>query len=492
MIREPDLNDPTNPLVSVLVYDYFGEHLGRCFDRILNQDLLNNLEVIFIDNASSDGSWEIALEYARRYRGIITLKRNNRNGGRDNYKQARRMAKGKYCVKLTGDDAFSPEYVKNCVKAMEENPLASFVMVGRKVENIPDRPNIKDKPLVSVLIHNYNYGRYLRQCLDSVLNQTYDNVEIVFSDNASTDDSWDIAVDYARRYPRQMVLIRNRKNFGPGPNLENCYAHIKGKYFCVLCSDDEFAPEFIHRCVESLEANPEAGYAMTHRAIIDEKGARTEEPPFYNQSCVIPGPEQAAVYMMAAVNPSISQIMYIKTKIEGKLPVENILSRWYAQRLLDFNLCCEHPMVYINEPLLLNRVHSQSDSSHISGNLMEIFGQYILPHQFAEISLRGSDMNGVRERLPMALEKVGRLCLRYCVLALSAGDEPCARRYFHLAAAILPEIAEETVFRKIGEYWDAEDGEKTGIVEALRTTANLTHRIVSYDPPAGSARIVWN
>ena len=65
--------------------------------------------------------------------------------------------------------------------------------------------------------------------------------------------------------------------------------------------------------------------------------------------------------MMAAVNPSISQIMYIKTKIYGKLPVENILSRWYAQRLLDFNLCCEHPMVYLNEPLLLNRVHSQSD-----------------------------------------------------------------------------------------------------------------------------------
>ena len=492
MLRKPILDDPNNPLVSVFVYNYNGEYLRQCFDKILNQDILSNIEVIFIDNASTDGYWDIALEYARKYEGIITIKRDNRSGGKDNLRHCIRMSKGKYYVMLTGDDAFSPEYVKQCVIDMEHNPLASFVMVRRRVENTPSRPNIKDKPLVSVLIHNYNYGRYLRQCFDSVFSQTYDNVEVVFSDNASSDESWDIAAEYVRRYPSRMIAIRNRKNFGPGPNLENCYASINGKYFCVLCSDDAFMPDFIQKCVHALEANPEAGFAMTHRAIIDEHGALAEEPPFYNQSCIIPGPEQAAVYMMAAVNPSISQIMYIQTKIHGKLPVENILSRWYAQRLLDFNLCCEHPMVYLNDPLLLHRVHSQSDSSQISGNLLEIFGQYILPHQFAEISLRGGDMTKVRERLPKALEKVGRLCLRYCARALSSDDETCALRYFHMAAAIMPEIAEDPTFKKIREYWVADDSEKPIIVASLQSTDNLTTRTISYDPPPGSVRIQWN
>ena len=47
------------------------------------------------------------------------------------------------------------------------------------------------KSLVSILIPNYNYDRYLRECLDSVLAQTYDNFEVIISDNRSTDNSYD-------------------------------------------------------------------------------------------------------------------------------------------------------------------------------------------------------------------------------------------------------------------------------------------------------------
>lgn len=47
----------------------------------------------------------------------------------------------------------------------------------------------KEQPLVSILIPNYNYARYLRHCIDSVVKQTYDNIEIIIQDNASTDDS---------------------------------------------------------------------------------------------------------------------------------------------------------------------------------------------------------------------------------------------------------------------------------------------------------------
>lgn len=490
MFREPISNDPANPLVSVFIYNYHGEHLECCFESIFSQKVLENIEIILIDNASTDGSWQTALDYARRYQGILTIKRNKRPSGlEDNLTHCWRMAKGKYYVTLINDDVFVADYVKHCIQTMEKDPFSSFEMVKPRMVRPgkvhPGRPNVKNKPLVSVLIHNYNYGRYLKQCLESVTTQTYDNIEIIFSDNASTDESWEIVLEFARSYPGMMTIIRNRRNFGPSSNLANCYANINGKYFCVLCSDDAFKPEFVQKCVNALEAHPDAGFAMVHRAIIDSHGLPSEEPPFYSQSCVIPGAEQAAVYMMAAVNPSISQIMYSQINSMGILPTENMLSRWFGQRILDFGLCCEFSMVYLKEPLLYHRVHESSDSSGIASSLVEIFAQYILPHQFSEMACAKSNMGKAIERLPQALEKLGSLCLRYCVRALGMRDERCAFRYFHLAAAILPEIINDPVYLKLQGYWPADASEKSRIVASLEAIENLTTRNLSYDPPPG-------
>lgn len=500
MRSEPKINDLENPLVSVLVYNYYGEALEKCLKSVLEQDVIKNLEVIYIDNVSEDGAWDIALAFAKKYSGCISLKRYRRSGSITHQRNRKKgdpgnlnlcvdMATGKYIVTLCENDLFLPEYLYNCIQVMESDPFACFEMIEPRLENNLDRPNILDQPLVSVLIHNYNYGRYLRQCFDSVISQTYKNIEVVFSDNASTDDSWDIAVEYSRKYPGTMTLMRNRKNFGPNINLENCYRNINGKYFCVLCSDDALEPEFVTQCVSALEKNPDSGFAITHRTIIDEEGVVSQEPSFYNQSCVIPGAEQAAVYMMAAVNPSISQLMYNYKKAVSKLPMENILTRWFAQRILDFNLCCEFDVVYIKDPLLLNRVHSKSDSQGISGSMVEIFGQYILPHQFVEIALTKNNMTKAIDRLPQALEKLSHLCVRYSINALINKDERNALRYFHLAMAILPEISSEPVYQIIEKYWNGDASEKTKIVEGLKSTDNLTTRNISYDPPPGSVPI---
>jgi glycosyltransferase involved in cell wall biosynthesis len=348
--------------------------------------------------------------------------------------------------------------------------------------------NDPSKPLVSVCIFNYNYGRYLRQCFDSVYAQTYDNIEICFSDNASNDDSWDIALEYARKYPGTMTITCNRKNFGSDANFANCRLNVRGKYLIELCSDDVLMPEYTKECVKALETHPAAGFAMVHRTIIDELDRRTEEPPFYNQSCMIPGAEQASVYMMAAVNPCISQVMYNTNMTYGKSAAGGIAARWYGTRILDFNMCCAYPMVYIKEALLLHRLHSQNDSFRAAENLIEVIGPYILSHQFAEIAAQ-HNLTSVVDRLPQSLEKLSTLCLRYCVRSLSAKDEKCALRYFHLAAAILPDIMTDSTFKKIEEYWSADAPGRSEIVESLQSTDNLATRSVSYDPPPGSVPI---
>ena len=278
------------------------------------------------------------------------------------------------------------------------------------------------------------------------------------------------------KYPEAITITCNRKNFGVEANWRNCNANMRGKYYLSLCSDDVLMPEYIKQCVHALEAHPGAGFAMVHRTIIDEHGRHIEEPPFYNQSCIIPGAEQAAVYMVAALNPSVSQIMYNKYCTLQKTPsADDLAARWYATRILDFNMCCEFSIVYIKEPLLLHRLHLQNDSFRAAGNLMEVIGPYVLQHQFAETA-SFYNLTKVVDRLPQSLVKLSKLCLRYCVRALIANSEKNALRYFHLSIAITPDIVDDPIFKKLQEYWVADASEKLKIVETLKSADNLVTR----------------
>lgn len=490
MQSEAVSSDLRTPLISVLVYDYDPRFLARCLESIFSQTVVTNLEVVFLDNGSNDGGLDIGLAYARRFHNRMTVRCNGRPGRSSTFADARRLAKGMYLVALEQDAAFRPEYVRDSVARMETDALARFATIERRIPGRALPQSVSGLPQVDVLIHNYNYGRYLKQCLDSVFAQTYHNIRIIFSDNASTDESWDIALEFARRHRPAMTLIRNRKNFGPTANFANCHACIEGKYFCILCSDDALKPDFVRTCVETLEANPDTAFALAHRTIVDEHGHATEEPPFYNRSCVIPGPEQAAVYMMAAVNPTISQVMYSSERTLRDSPVEGPIARWFAQRLVDFELCCDYSMAYIREPLVIHRVHAASDSSRISSSLMEAFGQFVLPHQFIEMAAPKENLHKAIARLPHALEKLGRLCLRYSVRALAAGHEELGRRYYHLSAAVSAKVSEDAVFCQLTAYWDSDASRKAEILAALLATDNLAARSVSYDPPPGSVSIL--
>ena len=79
-------------------------------------------------------------------------------------------------------------------------------------------------PLVSVIIHNYNYGDFLEQCLQSVVDQTYKNIEVLFSDNASNDKSWEIALSFSEKYPDTFSVSRHRRNQGRLANFDHWHS----------------------------------------------------------------------------------------------------------------------------------------------------------------------------------------------------------------------------------------------------------------------------
>lgn len=105
-------------------------------------------------------------------------------------------------------------------------------------------------PLVTIAIPNYNYGRYLDDCIGSVLAQTYTDFELLISDNCSSDNSLDIINKYNDKRISYWV---NDSNIGAYPNWDLLYSKAKGKYFKLLQADDWLHPDYLKVTIERLE-----------------------------------------------------------------------------------------------------------------------------------------------------------------------------------------------------------------------------------------------
>lgn len=112
-------------------------------------------------------------------------------------------------------------------------------------------------PLVSLGVPVFNGEEQLARCLDSLLKQDYPNLEIVISDNGSTDRTPQIAEQYARIDSR-VRYFRAESNRGLVWNFNRVFELSSGKYFAWTSHDDEREPSFVSRCVESLERHQDA------------------------------------------------------------------------------------------------------------------------------------------------------------------------------------------------------------------------------------------
>lgn len=96
---------------------------------------------------------------------------------------------------------------------------------------------------VSVIIPVYNVEEYLKECLDSVINQTLKEIEIICIDDCSTDSSYSILEEYAKKDSR-IVLIKNKENMGVGYNRNIGIKEAKGEYIGFIDSDDYISEDY--------------------------------------------------------------------------------------------------------------------------------------------------------------------------------------------------------------------------------------------------------
>lgn len=344
------------------------------------------------------------------------------------------------------------------------------------------------KPLVTVCIPNYNYGHYLRHCLESVYNQTYENIEVHFSDNASTDDSYEIAQEYRKKFKEKGIYFKvldNKRNLGSEKNSQMAYRDAEGDFQYILASDDAIKPTFIERCIEVFENNPNVSAVLTHREEIDENGNIHQTPPFYNVDCIVDGESQAAVHMMAGIAIPGQRMTRATTlrKIGIYLRQFQVAGDWYNNYLY----AMAGDIAYITDPLCQYRVHTGNETNESELKLLGSFEHYQLINAFYDVA-NGFGMKKPQARYEEAVHKLGTMCLRYALKMYKNRRNDVAYRYLLLAPVYYQEILNDVKYQELLAMKDLTGTELERAIAAFEEKNEL-ERKVSYDPPAGFKRI---
>jgi len=129
-------------------------------------------------------------------------------------------------------------------------------------------------PKISVIIPNYNHARYLEQRIESILNQTFQDFEIIFLDDSSTDNSREVFAKYTH-HPKINQIIFNEINSGSGyKQWSKGFSLATGEYIWIAESDDYAEPTILEKLVQKLDHNPSVGLAYTQSWNINDEGER--------------------------------------------------------------------------------------------------------------------------------------------------------------------------------------------------------------------------
>lgn len=123
---------------------------------------------------------------------------------------------------------------------------------------------------VSICIPTYNSERFITETLNSIVEQTYSNLEVIISDNASTDKTIEIATDYCNRYGWK--LYQNIVNIGAGNNFNKLIGLATGEYIAIYHADDVYNPMIVEESVQVFDQNSDIGLIGTEANIINEEG----------------------------------------------------------------------------------------------------------------------------------------------------------------------------------------------------------------------------
>lgn len=126
-------------------------------------------------------------------------------------------------------------------------------------------------PKITVCIPTYNRSHYLQYAVNSVLKQTYGDIELIICDDGSTDDTPEVVSKFN---DSRIQYLRHPQNIGRSSNMKSGFLAAKGEYFVKFDDDDGLTPEFLAKTVQILDEFPDVDFVCTNHWVINSKGER--------------------------------------------------------------------------------------------------------------------------------------------------------------------------------------------------------------------------
>lgn len=219
--------------------------------------------------------------------------------------------------------------------------------------------------MLSVILTNYNYGQYLKECIESILNQKYSNYELIIIDDASTDDSIKIIHHYALTHP-QIRVVQNSKNQGLFNSLRSGIKLAKGSYIYLCAADDLIFQKFFDETMGLFNRQPHLKMICTDFCYLKDNGEIKEEKKLLkmNSFSCFSAQDILKVYKNSPFwvpGPSVIFAKEIWEKYGGFDAKLVTLSDWFLFQ----NIALHEGVGYIPKTLTAMRLHEKSLTSLI-------------------------------------------------------------------------------------------------------------------------------
>jgi glycosyltransferase involved in cell wall biosynthesis len=216
-------------------------------------------------------------------------------------------------------------------------------------------------PLVSVCLPVYNGEEFLNEAIESVLAQSFTDLELLIGDDVSTDNSETIARKYAEK-DKRIIYWKNDANKGLFGNYNECMRRATGTYIKPFAQDDILDTKLIERMVSGFKADPDIALIACARRIVDDNGAVVSEAFEYRSTTIIDGNEKVRDDLLKVVNgigePSTVMFprAYLGEGFDVRLHHLGDIEYWHR-------LILDKKFLYISEILCSFRRHAKSTTN---------------------------------------------------------------------------------------------------------------------------------
>lgn len=236
-------------------------------------------------------------------------------------------------------------------------------------------------PKVSVIIPNYNHARFLEQRIQSVLDQTYQDFEIIYLDDCSTDSSNEVFAKFANN-PRIQAIYNQTNSGSPFKQWNKGVRHVTGEYIWIAESDDYADPRFLETLVPVLDNNPQVGLAYCQSWQVDQdnniNGTRdwwTDDlsKVRWRNSFISSGLDECKKYLIFQNTIPNASAVLIKRHLYQEVGCDEESMVYCGDWMTWVKLLLKSDVAFIATPLNYFREHSSSVRSRSISNGISVY-----------------------------------------------------------------------------------------------------------------------